>query len=143
MTNLTTPEKRNLEGGCHCGAVRYSASVDLGRAFRCNCSICSRTAATAAPCEPSAFELRSGQAQLHEYRFGQGRLTRFFCSHCGIHCFARSSGPNGETMAVNVNTLEGVELGELRVVYFDGRHDTFEPRNEPAPILRSAAPTLP
>jgi hypothetical protein len=135
MKDMTTPEKRTLDGGCHCGAVRYCASVDLGRAFRCNCSICSRTAATAAPCEPSDFELRSGQTELHEYRFGQGRLTRSFCSRCGIHCFARSSGSNGDTLAVNVNTLDGVELAELAVVHFDGRHDNFEPRSQPAPIL--------
>ena len=66
---MTTPEKQNLEGGCHCGAVRYSARVDVGGAFRCNCSISSRTAATVETCEPSAFELRSGQAELREYRF--------------------------------------------------------------------------
>ena len=137
----TTPEKQNLQGGCHCGAVRYSAQVDLGGAFRCNCSICSKTAATVAPCEPSAFELRSGHAELLEYRFGQGVLTRFFCSRCGIHCFARGRDPSGaEFVGINVNTLEGIELSGLPVVYFDGRHDDFAPRSKAAPILPERRP---
>jgi len=136
MKDIKNSEKRLLEGGCHCGAVRYSASIDLGGAFRCNCSICSKTAATIAACDPSDFTLRSGQAELREYRFGQGRLTRFFCTRCGILCFARGQGPDDkEFVGVNVNTLEGIELGELPVVYFDGRHDDFAPRSKPAPIL--------
>jgi hypothetical protein len=136
MKDMTTQGKQNLEGGCHCGAVRYSASLDLGGAFRCNCSICTRTAATIAPCEPSAFELRSGQAALREYQFGPRVIKRFFCSCCGILCFARGQDPSGkEFVGVNVNTLEGVEVGELPVVYFDGRHDDFAPRSQPAPIF--------
>jgi hypothetical protein len=135
---MTTPEKQNLEGGCHCGAVRYSVSIDLSGAFRCNCSICSKSAATIAACDPSAFELRSGQAELRQYQFGSGQLTRFFCSRCGILCFARGRDASGaEFVGVNVNTLEGIELGELLpvAVYFDGRHDDFAPRSKPAPIF--------
>jgi hypothetical protein len=124
-----------LQGGCHCGAVRYSAEPDLGGAFRCNCSICAKTAATIATSEPSAFQLLSGEGGLGEYRFGSGGLTRFFCTRCGILCFARGRDGSGkEFVGVNVNTLEGIELGELPVVYFDGRHDDFTPRDKPARI---------
>jgi hypothetical protein len=136
MPHMTTSQKRKYEGGCHCGAVHYSASVDLGAAFRCNCSICSKTGATIAACEPSAFQLHSGEAELRQYRFGAGRLTRFFCNRCGILCFARGLDERDtEFVGINLNTLENIELSEIPVVYFDGRHDDFEPRSKPAPIL--------
>jgi hypothetical protein len=85
---------------------------------------------------PSHFELRSGEAELSQYRFGSGALTRFFCKHCGVQCFARGRGPGGkEFVGINLNTLEDTELSDVRVVYFDGRHDVFEPRSTPAPIF--------
>jgi hypothetical protein len=133
---MTNSQLRTVEGACHCGAVRFSVGIDLEGAFRCNCSICSKTAATVAASEPSDFELRSGEAELAEYRFGSRALTRFFCKRCGIHCFARGRGPDGkEFVGINLNTLEDTELGDLRVIYFDGRHDVFEPRSTPAPIF--------
>jgi hypothetical protein len=131
----TSQDKRNFQGACHCGAVRYSARPDIAGAFRCNCSICSKTAATIATCEPSAFQLVSGEGELARYQFASRALTRFFCTRCGIHCFARGQDASGtEFIGINLNTLEGLELAELPVIYFDGRHDDFTPRDKPARI---------
>jgi hypothetical protein len=134
---MTKNQLSNVDGACHCGAVRFSASLDLGAAFRCNCTICARTAATLVASTPSAFRLLSGESELAEYRFGPGQLTRYFCRHCGIHCFARGrDGAGNEFIGVNLNTVEGVEVAELKLTYFDGRHDDFAPRDAPAPIFR-------
>src|SRR5688572_7593646 len=120
MSTSATP--RNVHGSCHCGAVRFSALLDLSGAFRCNCSICLKSGATVATCAPSAFTLSSGEADLVEYKFGTLTLTRFRCRHCGIQCFARVTLPDGNpAVGVNVNTLDDAEVSALPVVYFDGR----------------------
>lgn len=31
-----------VEGGCHCGALRYRLQADLGDVAHCHCSICRR-----------------------------------------------------------------------------------------------------
>jgi hypothetical protein len=133
----TAPELVNVHGACHCGAVRFSANIDLKGAFRCNCSICAKLGSTIGSCDPSAFKLESGQAELSEYEFGPKLLTRFFCKRCGVQCFARARDAEGKLqfIGVNLNTLEGTELADLSVVYFDGRHDVFEPRDTPAPLF--------
>jgi hypothetical protein len=136
----TGSELRNVHGSCHCRAVRFSARLDLGGAFRCNCSICLKAGSTVVACSPSDFTLISGEADLFEYSFGPRILTRFICRHCGVLCFARGIGPgNSPMVGVNVNTLDDVEVSVLRVVYFDGRHDRFEPQPAPMPMFYEPA----
>ena len=88
-------------------------------------------------CSPSDFTLTAGDGDLLEYVFNTRTLTRFLCRHCGIVCFARGTGPDGNPMVgVNVNTLDDAEVSALRVVYFDGRHDRFEPQAAPVPLFQ-------
>jgi hypothetical protein len=134
MPTLVNPG--NVHGSCHCGAVRFSAQLDLSGAFRCNCSICLKSGATVATCAPSAFTLTAGEADLVEYKFGPSAITRLRCRHCGIQCFARVTLPDGSpAIGVNVNTLDDAEVSALPVVYFDGRRDRFEPQSAPVPVL--------
>ena len=127
------------QGSCHCGAVRFEVDVDLGApAGRCNCSVCTKVAATSAIVKPSAFRLLTGNEALGVYEWGMKISKRHFCKRCGVHCFARGHlvELGGDYVSVNLNCLEGVELGQLAVVYWDGRHENWEagPRSRPWPI---------
>jgi hypothetical protein len=123
--------KQTYAGGCHCGAVRYEADVDLRQGtLRCNCSICRKARAWLVGIKGADFRLLSGADALSKYQFGPERIQHLFCKHCGIKSFGRGSGPDGEEfVAVMVSCLEDVpdaELAALPVLYVDGRNDNFQ-----------------
>ena len=130
---------KSYAGSCHCGAVRFEVDIDLGENIsRCNCSICTKTAVTGGVVKPDAFRLVSGEGQLSTYEWASKMSKRFFCKDCGIHCFGRGhlAELGGDFVSVNVNTLEKVELNDLKIVHWDGRHNNWEagPRETPWPM---------
>jgi hypothetical protein len=127
------------EGACHCGAVRFQVRADLSKgASRCNCSICVRIAQLGVLVKPEAFTLVAGAEALSFYEWGMKISQRYFCGRCGIHCFGRGNLPEvgGDFVSVNLNCLEGIDPAELKVVYWDGRHNNWEAgtRDRPWPI---------
>jgi hypothetical protein len=130
--------KRYL-GGCHCGAVRFAVTVDLGAGVgACNCSICTKINPRGAIVKPAAFELLAGDADVSMYEWGAKVSQRFFCKTCGVHCYGRGNLPElgGAYVSVNVNCLDDVEPSGLKVTHWDGRHDNWDagPRDRPWPV---------
>jgi hypothetical protein len=126
-------------GVCHCGAVRFRAELDLSAGTgRCNCSICQKSSVTSAIAKPSNFDLLSGSDHLGTYEWGGNISRRYFCKDCGIHAFARGhvAELGGDYVSVNVNTLDDVEITEVAVVHWDGRHNNWQagPRPSPWPV---------
>ena len=130
-------------GSCHCGAVTFEATFELTRASRCNCSICTKLMWTGAIMKPDAFRLLSGDADLSTYVWGGKIATRYFCKHCGVSCFSRGylEEVGGDYVSINVNALEGVEVHQLPLIHWDGRHNNWEggPRETPWPIAATQA----
>ena len=126
-------------GGCHCGAVRFEVLVDTTSGSRCNCSVCTKTSVLGGSVKPAAFTLLSGAESLSEYEWGHKISRRFFCKHCGVHCFARGhlEQIGGDFVSICINTVDGVEFRDLKVTYWDGRHDNWHagPRSAPWPIV--------
>jgi hypothetical protein len=141
MTDTKTPESgaRTYRGGCHCGAVRFEADLDLTRPVsRCNCTQCTKRGATTSIVKPEGFRLLAGESALGAYEWG-GRTGRFsFCSRCGIFVFLRGSLAElgGAYVSVNVACLDDVEPSALKVVHWDGRHNNWAagPRDAPWPV---------
>ena len=136
---METNQTGKHTGGCHCGAVRFEVEVDLGQgATRCNCSVCTKIAATARLVKPDAFALLAGEDSLAAYEWGAKISRRFFCKHCGVHCFGRGflEEVGGHYVSVNFNCLDEVDPSLLAIVYWDGRHNNWEagPRPTPWPI---------
>ena len=130
---------RRHTGGCHCGAVRFAAEVDVkAGASRCNCSVCTKIAPTAGIVKPSAFTLLAGENNLGMYEWGAKISQRFFCRTCGVHCFGRGhlAEVGGDYVSINFNCLDDVDPSELTIIYWDGRHNNWEagPRDKPWPI---------
>jgi len=110
-----------VSGGCHCGAVRFTAKmpgppVD---ALDCNCSICSMTGFLHVMVPHSQFELLTGRDALASYRFGTGAADHLFCSNCGVKSFYQPRS-HPDAWSVNANCLD--EPIELEIERFDGKH---------------------
>ena len=114
-------------GRCHCGAVRFEATLvdDLASVRRCTCSYCRMRGAVVAMAKTGGVVVTEGEDVLTSYRFHTGTAQHFFCSRCGIYTHhQRRSDPN--LFAVNVACLEGVSPFEFPPVpVMDGiRHPT-------------------
>ncbi|HVW30162.1 MAG TPA: GFA family protein [Polyangiaceae bacterium] len=139
---MNTNSKRYI-GSCHCGAVQFAANIDLSDGgSRCNCSICTKLNAFGKLMKPEAFELLAGEGELGAYEWGPRISKRYFCKHCGVQCFGRGHLPEvgGDYVSINLSCLDGVELSDLKAIYWDGRHDNWQagPRATPWPILPSS-----
>lgn len=115
-------QRRTCTGSCQCGAIAFEVDTDLGQTMTCNCSRCRRLGWVLTFVPASDFRLtRDGPTT--EYRFNRGAISHRFCPTCGIEPYARGTGPDGaETMAVNVNCLDGVDARALDSKAVDGAH---------------------
>ncbi|HKO94041.1 MAG TPA: GFA family protein [Polyangiaceae bacterium] len=142
MENASEPRSHRAEGkqqgSCHCGAVRFEVRLEPGsKGSRCNCSICSKTGVTSFLVKPESFTLLTPEADLRSYEQGFKISKRYFCPHCGIHCFGRGHLPEvgGDYVSINANCLDDLEPTTIESVYWDGRHNNWEagPRDRPWP----------
>ena len=85
--------KQTYTGGCHCGAVRYEADMDLSQGtLKCNCSMCRKMRAWLVGIGSDDFRLLKGQEALSDYQFGSKNIHHLFCKHCGVKSFGRGAG---------------------------------------------------
>jgi hypothetical protein len=125
-------------GSCHCGAARFEIDLDLqGKATRCNCSICTKTMATGASAKPGDLRVLTPKSELATYTITPV-ATRYFCPKCGVHLFGEGDIPEmgGAFVSVNVNALDDVDVGQLQITHWDGRHDNWHAgtKDHPWPI---------
>ena len=113
--------QKTMEGGCHCGRVRFRVTADLDSVTVCNCSICTMKGILHLIVPREKFELLRGKDDLTTYTFNTGVAKHTFCKHCGIHPFyVPRSDP--DKIDVNARCLDGIDLSALNLKYFDGRN---------------------
>ena len=112
---------KTYSGGCHCGAVRFEAEVDLaGGTLKCNCSSCAKARSWLVFAPSGRFRLTAGaesRRTISGRRRGAPEPTiRFhFCKTCGIRTPARGEleAMGGVFYAVQVPLLDDVDPDEL------------------------------
>ncbi|MGV8854668.1 MAG: GFA family protein [Devosia sp.] len=109
-------------GQCHCGAVRFTATTNLGSMGDCNCSRCRRLGWVMQSVPASDFVLERGADQLTLYQFNTGTIAHQFCKTCGIESFARGTDGKGQQVVmINVHCLDDAPaLDEGSVTHWDG-----------------------
>ena len=107
-------------GGCHCGAVRFSAHLPAPPvpALDCNCSVCTMTGFLHVIVPHEEFTLMSEADKLISYRFGTGAAEHLFSSACGVKSFYQ---PRTHPTAWSVNARCLDVAPTLAVEVFDGR----------------------
>ena len=112
---------KTMQGGCHCGRVRFKVTADLDRVTYCNCSMCSKKGFLHLIVPPEQFELLSGKDDLATYTFNTGVAKHTFCKTCGIHAFyVPRSDP--DKIDVNVRCIDDIDPSALTIKTFDGKH---------------------
>ncbi len=70
----------------------------------------------------SALKILSGEDELTTYHFNTGKIDHTFCKICGVQCFGRADmGEKGPGAAINVRTIDDIDLAALTRMPFDGR----------------------
>jgi hypothetical protein len=112
---------KTMQGGCHCGRVRFKVTATLDRVTYCNCSICSKKGFLHLIVPPEQFELLSGKDDLATYQFNTRTAKHTFCKVCGIHAFyVPRSDP--DKIDVNARCIDDIDLDALTLGHFDGKH---------------------
>ena len=110
-----------LEGGCHCGGVRFRVLVEKYEGIECNCSICLKKGFLHLVVPADRFTLLAGEDLLTTYRFNTRVARHTFCQVCGIHPFyTPRSHPDG--IDVNIRCLDGDAAARFHIEPFDGVH---------------------
>jgi len=114
---------KTLEGGCHCGAVRFRVIVEEDQeVIDCNCSICTMKGNLHLLVPETRFAILAGEDALACYMFNTRTAKHLFCRTCGIHAFYRPRSHPG-WWDVNARCFDDSgALSRFRVTPFDGKN---------------------
>lgn len=115
-------------GRCHCGAVRFEATLTDGFASirRCTCSYCRMRGAVVVLVDAGGVRVIEGADALTSYLFHTRMAEHFFCSRCGIYTHHQRRS-NQALFAVNVACLDGVSPFDFsQVPVMDGVNHTSD-----------------
>jgi hypothetical protein len=99
-----------LNGGCLCGAIRYTISADVTELRACHCTSCQKMSGTGnsvnAIVPSKDFKLEKGALKRFSATADSGRmLNRYFCGDCGSHIYSQRE-VTPERMVVRAGTIE-------------------------------------
>lgn len=117
-----------VEGGCHCGKVRYKATGKPVYVPYCHCESCRKT--SGAPVvlyvmfEKTDIRFTQGQRKLYESSRG---VQRSFCSNCGTPLTWEGVWGVKMVTEVHVSTLDDPErIRPDRHVFYEERLSWFD-----------------
>lgn len=96
-------------GRCHCGAVRFEATLSDGfnSIRRCTCCFYRMRGAAVVMAKAGGIRFLQGEEALTSYRFHTGVAQHFFCSRCGIYTHHQRRSDQSQ-YGVNVACLDGI-----------------------------------
>jgi hypothetical protein len=98
-----------IDGGCHCGAIRYEAEIDPEKVGICNCQDCQQLSASAfrtiVLVESENFHILSGRPKVYVKTADSGNeREQTFCETCGSALYSTSVGEDPKIYSIRVGT---------------------------------------
>jgi hypothetical protein len=116
----------DLQGSCHCGAVRLTLPAAPDTAIQCNCSLCRRVAGRWAYYPFGTVRIDGHPENTIDYVWGDKTLRTIRCKNCGcVTHWEPIDGKHGDRHGVNLNNFPVSLLGAVKMRQFDGA-DTWQ-----------------
>ncbi len=112
---------KTYTGACHCKNVTFNFTTEeeITEALECNCSICESKGSLLVFAPKENFELLTGESNMTEYMFNKKAIKHYFCKNCGVA--THSEGITHPGVAINVRTVDGVEVQGIKRNQYNGR----------------------
>ena len=100
-----------MNGGCLCGAIRYTVDAPIKELRACHCKSCQKASGAGgsvnAVLQSASFTLTQGTPKRYTTVADSGRtLHRYFCGDCGSQLYSqRATTP--EVLGLRAGTLDG------------------------------------
>jgi hypothetical protein len=105
-----------IDGGCHCGQVRYEAEIDPETVAICHCTDCQTLSGSAfrtvVPAKKADFKLLGGTPKVYVKTAESGnKRVQAFCPECGTPIYSAAVG-DSPSFSIRVGTAR--QRAELR-----------------------------
>jgi len=132
----------SLEGGCYCGALRYSAEGNPLFKGQCHCRECQYISGghpnPVMGMPAASFTYTKGSPKPFTRSDLSNPVTREFCSACGTHILAKSPSLAG-VVILKVGTLDDPSVyGKPQMVIFTCDKQSFHHVPEGVPTFERA-----
>ena len=102
--------KLPLEGGCHCGALRYEVRAAPSMIYNCHCKFCQKISGSAfnvsVTIQESSFAFTKGEPARIEWKSDAGTIRfGWLCGVCGSR-IAQGSRPSKGVLSLRAGTLD-------------------------------------
>ncbi len=99
-----------VDGGCHCGQIRYETVIEADRVIICHCTDCQTLSGSAfrvvVQTAPGNFRLLSGESKIYTKVAESGAAReQGFCPECGTPIFSRPVGGHTPALGLRVGTM--------------------------------------
>ena len=97
-----------IDGGCHCGAIAYEATVDPQKTSICHCTACQQLTGTAFRVTvpvPEADLKMTGTPKIYVRTADSGnKRAQAFCGECGTHLYSTTVGDGPKIYGLRTGT---------------------------------------
>lgn len=99
-----------IDGGCHCGAIAYTAEIEPADVWLCHCTDCQTLSGSpfraVVAASAASFVLKSGTLKRYAKTAENGaRRIQTFCPDCGTPICGSADTPEPETLGLRWGSI--------------------------------------